>query len=406
MTSLCSTTQVGCVDRWAFPHSEAGWLMTLDRLRRHGTADDLPVSIERTSGLVVDRLLSAGHPVVPVHPTAFFAARPRWGASGAKSDPGDSYKLADYLRTDGHRLRRLSPLDAGLQELQALVRLRDDQVVRARPRLNQLTALLDAHWPGPRESVRLAGVADRLGVPDRLPDSGCRPRISAKPGWPAFLRRHPYRGGKTAAELLARLRAAPVAPVGLPTATLAAMITAQVQLLQTLHQLISDTERLIAARVVAHPRTALLAELPGVGVINLAQLLAEVGPILDRVDSAEQAATECGAAPVTRASGKTTRRLLPVGGQHPCPKGDHQLRSQRPTARPLGRQALRQCPRPRETASARHPHPRSSLASGDLGLLASPAYDPARRRPGLTPAGSSAATPPERRRGQGGAPHG
>jgi hypothetical protein len=38
----------------------------------------------------------------------------------------------------------------------------------------------------------------------------------------------------------------------------------------------------------------------------LAQLLAEVGPILDRVDNAEQAATECGAAPVTKASGKTT----------------------------------------------------------------------------------------------------
>jgi transposase len=30
-----------------------------------------------------------------------------------------------------------------------------------------------------------------------------------------------------------------------------------------------------------------------------------VGPILDRVDNAEQAATECGAAPVTKASGKT-----------------------------------------------------------------------------------------------------
>ena len=41
-------------------------------------------------------------------------------------------------------------------------------------------------------------------------------------------------------------------------------------------------------------------------MINLAQLLAEVGPILDRVASAEQAATECGAAPVTKASGKTT----------------------------------------------------------------------------------------------------
>jgi hypothetical protein len=76
------------LDRWAFAHSEAGWLMTVDRLRRQGLPDELPVIVERTSGLVVDRLLSAGHPVVPVHPTAFFAARPRWGASGAKSDPG------------------------------------------------------------------------------------------------------------------------------------------------------------------------------------------------------------------------------------------------------------------------------------------------------------------------------
>jgi transposase len=49
-----------------------------------------------------------------------------------------------------------------------------------------------------------------------------------------------------------------------------------------------------------------LASLPGVGTINLAQLLAEVGPILDRVSNAEQAAAECGAAPVTKASGKTS----------------------------------------------------------------------------------------------------
>jgi hypothetical protein len=78
------------LDRWAFPHSDVGWLMTLDRLRRQGLPNELPVIVERTSGLVVDRLLSAGHPVVPVHPTAFFATRPRWGASGAKSDPGEA----------------------------------------------------------------------------------------------------------------------------------------------------------------------------------------------------------------------------------------------------------------------------------------------------------------------------
>jgi hypothetical protein len=92
------------VDHWAPPHTEAGLADTLARLARHGQPDQLPVAIEQSSGLVVDRLLAAGHPVVPVHPNAFNATRPRWGASRAKSDPGDSWKLADLLRTDRHRL--------------------------------------------------------------------------------------------------------------------------------------------------------------------------------------------------------------------------------------------------------------------------------------------------------------
>jgi hypothetical protein len=56
---------------------------------------ELPVAIETTRGLVVDRLLAAGHPVIPVHPNAFHAVRPRWRAARAKNDPGDSFKLAD-----------------------------------------------------------------------------------------------------------------------------------------------------------------------------------------------------------------------------------------------------------------------------------------------------------------------
>jgi hypothetical protein len=47
------------------------------------------------------------------------------------------------------------------------------------------------------------------------------------------------------------------------------MVTAQVPLLRTLQQLIGDSERLVAARVVAYPRTWVLADLPCVGMINL-----------------------------------------------------------------------------------------------------------------------------------------
>ncbi|MFP3965208.1 transposase [Actinomadura fulvescens] len=69
---------------------------------------------------------------------------------------------------------------------------------------------------------------------------------------------------------------------------------------------IAGLEALIKQRVAEHPRAQLLAALPGVGTINLAQLLAEIDPILDRVDTIEQAAAECGVTPVTKASDKTS----------------------------------------------------------------------------------------------------
>jgi hypothetical protein len=148
----------------------------------------------------VDRLLAAGHPVVAVHPTAFHAARRCWGAAGAKSDPGDSSKLADYLRTDGHRLRRLQPLDPGLRELQALVRLREDHV-RARTAASmKLGALLDAHWPGPK--VMFCKLASDIALAF-LTDYPT-PQSAARLGHArlaAFCRRRAYRGGKPPAEL-------------------------------------------------------------------------------------------------------------------------------------------------------------------------------------------------------------
>ena len=293
------------VERWALRHTEQALAETLARLARHGQPAELPVIIERSAGLVVDRLLAAGHPVVPVHPTAFHAARPRWGAAGAKSDPGDSYKLADYLRTDGHRLRRLQPLDPGLRELQALVRLREDHVRARTAASNQLGALLDASWPGPKAMFCKLASDIALAFLTDYPT----PQAAARLGQArlaAFCRRHAYRGGKPPAELLARLRAAPIPSSGLAPAVLAQLIGAQVQLLRSLQATIGELETAITQRVAQHPRAKLLRGLPGVGTINLAQLLAEVGPILDRVSTAEQAAAECGAAPVTRASGKTS----------------------------------------------------------------------------------------------------
>jgi transposase len=288
-----------------FEHSEAGLQAALRQLYRLGPPAQLPVAIERPSGLVVERLLEAGHPVVAVHPNAFKAARPRWGASGAKSDPADSYCLADYLRTDGHRLRRLQPLSDVTRNLQALVRVRDDLVEARIAATNQLGALLASHWPG------AAAIFGRLDSEIALAflETYPAPETTARLGqsrMARFLLRHSYCGRRSPSELLARLQSAPSAPRRLDPEILRELVLAQIRLLRTLLRSIADLERAIVALLPEHPNAQLLAPLPRIGAgVNRAQLLAEVGPILDHADDVEQAAAECGASPVTKKSGKS-----------------------------------------------------------------------------------------------------
>ena len=53
------------------------------------------VAVERPDGVVVERLLEAGLVVLPIYPNQLKAARPRFCASGGKSDSFDAFCLAD-----------------------------------------------------------------------------------------------------------------------------------------------------------------------------------------------------------------------------------------------------------------------------------------------------------------------
>ncbi len=296
--------QVGEVlDHFPLAHDEAGIDQALARLARCGSPRDLPVAIESTSGVVVDRLLAAGHPVVPIHPNAFHATRPRWGASRAKSDPGDSYKLADYLRTDGHRLRRLEPLDAATAELQALVRMRDDHLQARVGAANQLRALLERHWPGAVAVFARVDTEIALAFLSDYPTPGAAERLG-ETRMRMFCRRHSYSGRRSPGVLVERLRRAPVATGRLDPEVLAELVRAQVVLLRTLLGIIADLDRAIAAALLAHAKANLLAPMPRIGELNLAQIVAEVGPILNRAVDVDHACAEAGAVPVTKESGK------------------------------------------------------------------------------------------------------
>lgn len=291
------------LDRFSLRHDEAGLREALERLGTLAAPNVLPVAIETTSGLVVDRLLAAGHPVVPIHPNAFHATRPRWGAARAKSDPGDSLKLADYLRTEGHRLRRLRPIDPPTVELQALVRMRDDHVEARVGATNQLRSLLERHWPGAVAVFARLDSEIALAFLDDYPTPEAAERLG-EARMQMFCKRHSYSGRRRPGELLERLREAPEPKGRLDQVVLAELVRAQVRLIRCLLATIADLDRAIGAALLVHPKAAILQRMPRIGEINLAQVVAEVGPILDRAVDADHACAEAGAAPVTKESGK------------------------------------------------------------------------------------------------------
>jgi transposase len=292
------------VDRWALAHSEVGIASTLARLRQHGDPAGLPVAIETTRGLVVDRLLAAGHPVFAVHPNAFNAVRPRWGAARAKTDAGDSFKLADYLRTDSHQLRPLAPTEPATLELQALTRQRADHVEARIAAVNQLAALLDEHWPGGKAVFASLDSDIALAFLDRYPTPQTAATLTAG-RLEAFCTRHGYSGKRPGSVLIERLRAAPMAASRLGQTTVTRLVGVQVRLVRAIRATIRELDTAIAEAVTAHPYAALITALPRIGTINLAQIIGEIGPMLERATSCAQLAAETGAAPVTKESGKS-----------------------------------------------------------------------------------------------------
>ena len=303
--AVCVLDDTGTVQwRGSVPHSAEGLAELVRQLRQFGPPATVRVAIERPSGVVIDTLIDAGVQVVPIHPNVVKASRSRYSAAHAKSDDGDSYLLADLLRTDGHRFRPLRPLADETRALRALVRGRDDLVAQRVALANQLRALLERFWPG--AAVIFADVDSPIALAflARYPTPQSAERVGER-RLAQFLRRHAYCGRRPTADLLARLRGAPVGRAGEAECDASGELVRSLgAVLVPLVAQIQHLSAAIAAALADHPDGPLIQSLPRSGQVNAAQLLAELGDDRARFPTAEQLAAEAGAAPVTRASGK------------------------------------------------------------------------------------------------------
>ena len=285
-------------------HTAAGLTRMCTQLQQLGATADVSIAIERPSGLVVDTLVEAGFAVFPIHPNVVKATRPRYRAAASKSDPQDAFLLADLLRTDGHRFRRLQQPSDDTRALRALVRGRDDLVATRLALANQLCALLDGFWPG--AAAIFADVASPIALAflSRFPTPQSATHLGPK-RLAAFLAHHAYCGRRPVAALLTRLRTAPITQTGAAEADAKGeLVRALVAVLEPLGAQLQQLSAAVEHAVAAHDDGPLVMSFPRAGRINAAQILAELGDDRRRFTTDAQLAAEAGVAPVTYASGK------------------------------------------------------------------------------------------------------
>ena len=284
-------------------HDETGIERLIARMRALGV---VRVAIERPDGLLVDRLLDAGFTVLPVHPNKLKATRPRFEASGGKSDGFDAFVLAELARTDSHRHRALGPDSDQTKALRALTRTRED-LVAVRVRLaNELRAQLDTFWPGAARIFADVDSQIALAFLERYPAPADARGLGEK-RMAAFLTRHAYSGQRSPAEALERLRSGAEGRAG--TLEAQARRGAVLGLVAALRPIVAQIRELtsqIAQAVRSHPDGQVFLPLfkDRKSVITAARLVAEIGDDRSRYPSAEVLAADAGMAPVARESGK------------------------------------------------------------------------------------------------------
>jgi transposase len=298
----------------------AGLAQLLGLLAEHGdSAQELiPVAIETPRGLLVACLRATGRKVYPVNPMAVARYRDRHSVAGRKSDHGDSLVLANVLRTDMHAHRPL-PADSELaQAIAVLARAQQDAVWDRTTAHNRLRSHLREYFPG-----FLGAFAQARGGILR-PEARVVLAAAPTPAAAAALTLPQLRGllkkaGRSrgldaeATRLREAFRAEQMRQLPLVEQAMGQQALALLGQLDAACAAADDLEHAVTESFNQHPDAGIITSFPGLGALTGARVLAEIGDDRSRFQDAKGLKAYAGAAPITRASGKTrsvTRRKV------------------------------------------------------------------------------------------------
>lgn len=290
----------------------AGLARLLEILYEHDPDQHpLSVAIETSRGLLVAGLRAAGREVYAINPLAVSRYRDRYRTSRGKSDAFDAMVLANILRTDRDAHRPLPADSVEIQALQVLTRAQQDAIWEKTALTNQIRSLLKAFYPTALAAFERGG-KHRLDSPASrtILTTACTPAAGRKLSQrqlALLLKRAGRQRGidAEAARLQQLLRQEQIRQPAAVEQAMGVQLRNLVRQLEAVCEAVTELEEHIARAFQAHPDAEIVLSIPGLGTGLGARLLAEIGDDRTRFADARALKAFAGAAPVTRASGKS-----------------------------------------------------------------------------------------------------
>lgn len=288
-------------------------------LTEHSEPDQqpVPIAIETPRGLFVSSLRERGFPVYAINPLSAARFRDRHSVSRKKSDAQDAAVLANILRTDSHAHRRMAKDSELVRAISVLARAQQDAVWKRQNLSNEIRSFLREYYPAsliafPKGKLLQTAEASRILRAAPTPARALRlgiPRITQllrNAGRTRYLEREATRLHRILHSNTLQMPEAVEQAYGVQ---LIAMFSEMDAAREAVDELTQKTEELFRT----HADAAIITSMPGLANTTGARILAEMGDDPDRFSSASSLKAYAGAAPVTRASGKshavTARRV-------------------------------------------------------------------------------------------------
>jgi hypothetical protein len=294
------------LERARVPEGVAGVARFHELVARHvEDPSEVTIATETDRGLFVGALVAGGYRVVAVNPLSTSRYRERHSTSGAKSDPGDAFVLAELARTDAHHHRTITGDSELAEVVKVLARSHQSLIWTRQRQCNQLRSSLREFYPAALVAFDDLGSSDALAVlaVAHTPSLG---RRLAHSKITAALRR----GGRTrrlderAEQIQTALRTDQLEAAPLVADALGVTVRALVGVISELDRQIAGLEAELSSRFEQHPDAKVIRSLPGLGMILGARVLAEFGDDPNRFADAKSRKNYAGTSPITRASGK------------------------------------------------------------------------------------------------------